>query len=405
MRGLRSTWRRIGGGQSAEGKPYRRRGLAMRDLRSTWRRGGLAEGWPCAACAAHGAGSAEGNRRRASHIGAEGWPCATCAAHGAMLPGFLAPGLKFEFIFLAWCCLVRQKKIYLQIGSIKRSKKTFFLIVYISFVFSEFHEIQTAMVVDKRPRGAFVGNETQKRLRSAGSVGGIGAGSASGTMGTGTATTSGASASMLQAATSDSIPETPSPSPALPARSRTQVLPVDAAHKNAEPKEAEPQDVATKDAARKDAARKDAAPKDDAPKYSTSKNATPKDDAPKDTASEDADNSTQEQTAQDSAAVQPNARAEERPAAATSATTHFQDKSIKCASGDLCRLPGGFFEWTAQAQAYSAATYGPDKTGPVRCHDCRENRNRLCMLARRGPHQGAGGSGGGRGGGGKAARV
>ena len=275
----------------------------------------------------------------------------------------------------------------------------------------------------KRPRGAFVGNATHKRPRSAGRVGGIGACSASGTMGTCTATTSGAmgsgtetaqttlgSASMRQspasmpdAAATDSISETPSP--AVPARSQTQVHSVDALHKDAELKEAEPQDVATKDAARKDAARKDAAPKDDAPKYATSKNASPKDDAPKDTASEDADNSTQEQTSQDSAAVQPNAHAEERPAAATSATTHFQDKSIKCASGDLCRLPGGFFEWTAQAQANSAATYGPDKTAPVRCHDCRENRNRLCMLARRGQHKGAGGSGGGRGGGGKAASV
>jgi hypothetical protein len=200
-------------------------------------------------------------------------------------------------------------------------------------------KFETAMVVEKRPRGAFVGNETQKRLRSAGSVGGIGAGSASGTMGTGTATTSGASASMLQAATSDSIPETPSPPPALPARSQTQVLPVDAAHKNAELKEAEPQDVATKDAARKDA--------------------------------------------------------EERPAAVTSVTTHFQAKRIKCASAS-CQLPGKYFEWSAEAQEFSAANYGPG-TAPVRCPVCRMNRNLSCKLARRGPHQGAGGSGGGRG--------
>ena len=92
----------------------------------------------------------------------------------------------------------------------------------------------------------------------------------------------------------------------------------------------------------------------------------------------------------------PRKDAEERPAAATSVTTHFQAKSIKCASGDLCQLPGKFFVWTAQAQEFSAANYGPD-TAPVRCPDCRKNRTRSCMLARRGPHQGAGGSGGGRG--------
>jgi hypothetical protein len=92
----------------------------------------------------------------------------------------------------------------------------------------------------------------------------------------------------------------------------------------------------------------------------------------------------------------PSKDAEERPAAATSVTTHFQAKSIKCASGDLCQLPGKFFVWTAQAQEFSAANYGPD-TAPVRCPDCRKNRTRSCMLARRGPHQGAGGSGGGRG--------
>ncbi len=71
---------------------------------------------------------------------------------------------------------------------------------------------------------------------------------------------------------------------------------------------------------------------------------------------------------------------------ATHDATHFQAKSIKCLSGDLCPLLGGFFMWTAEAQAYSAATYGPGKTAPVRCHDCRKNRNLLQNSVRRGPH-------------------